>query len=405
MPQDRPAAQASQDSDPSVDLDLRYKFDSSDPALHQNPLPYFKSLLAGPPIFVTRRGIQWAVISRYHDAQAVLRDHKRFSSVNPGLPGTEDFDAFDGVPVMNFVDPPVHSRLRRVAAPSLAVRRMNQMEPHFRALCADIVSACEGRSEIDIVNDVGVELPVRIFAHLLDVPPPDYEIIRSLGMGGRDRTEEFVASRAAYVADLVERRRRQGAGQDLVSLAIAAHEIGEKIDSKELFGMVMVLVTGAIATTADLIGSAVYHLLLRPELLAQVRRDLSLVPAVVEETLRYDGPIHTVMRATTVDVEVGGTAIKARTPVYVVLGAANRDPAAFENPDLFDITRDSNDHLGFGEGVHFCVGAAPARVGAKVALQTILARYPRMRLAQGWQPFYCGTAFDRGLAQLTVRVD
>jgi cytochrome P450 len=388
-----------------IDLDLRFKYDSSDPALHRNPWPYFKALLATPPVFVTRRGLQWAVISRYHDAQAVLRDHKRFSSVNPGLPGTEDFDFFNGVPVMNFVDPPVHSRLRRVAAPSMAVRRMNEMEGRFRTICEDIVRECEERPEIDIVNDIGVELPVRVFGHLLDVPPSDYEIIRGLGMGGRERTEEFVAARAAYIAELVERRRREGAGQDLISLAIAAHEAGEKINSLELFGMAMVLVTGAIATTADLISSAIYHLLLRPELLAQVRGDPSLVPVVVEETLRYDGPIHTVMRATTEDVEVGGVPIKARTPVYVVLGAANRDPAAFKDPDVFDITREPNDHLGFGEGVHFCIGAAPARVQGKVALQTILRHYPHMRLVEGWQPRYRGTAFDRGLVDLPVRVD
>jgi len=406
MPQDTPNAKMAGNSAEGVDLDLRFKYDSADPALHQNPLPYFKSLLAGPPIFITRRGIKWAVVARYHDAQAVLRDHKRFSSVNPHLPGTEDFDFFNGVPVMNFVDPPVHSRLRRVAAPSLAVRRMNEMEPRFRALCESIADACGGRSEIDIVNDIGVELPVRVFAELLDVPSSDYDIIRSLGVGGRERTEEFVASRAAYVGDLVERRRRQGSGgQDLVSLAIAAHEASEKIDSKELFGMVMVLVTGAIATTADLISSAVYHLLLRPELLAQVRRDLSLVPPVVEETLRLDGPIHTVMRVTTTAVEVGGTPIAARTPVYVVLGAANLDPAAFKEPLIFDLTREPNDHLGFGEGVHFCIGAAPARVQAKVALQIILERYPRMRLADGWEPRYRGTAFDRGLDRLPVLVD
>jgi cytochrome P450 len=405
MAQDTSHSQSSRDSADTVDPDLKFKFYSSDPAIHQDPWPYFKSLLAGPPIFVERRGIQWAVVSRYHQAQAILRDHKRFSSVNPGLPGTEDFDFFNGIPVMNFVDPPVHGRLRRVAAPSLAVRRMNEMEPHFQALCEDILDRCERRSEIDIVGDVGVELPVRVFAHLLDVPSSDYEMIRSLGIGGTDRTEDFIASRAAYVTDLVERRRHQGAGNDLVGLAIAAHEAGEKIDSMELFGMVMVLVTGAIATTADLISSAVYHLLLRPELMARVRNDLSLVPAVVEETLRYDGPIHTIMRATTTEVEVGGTAIKARTPVYVVLGAANRDPAAFQNPEVFDITREPNDHLGFGEGVHFCIGAAPARVGAKVALQNLLQRYPRMRLADGWQPLYRGTAFDRGLVRLPVRVD
>ncbi|HKD67648.1 MAG TPA: cytochrome P450 [Candidatus Binataceae bacterium] len=398
------ATPSSTNSD-ELDPHLKYSYDSSDPALHQNPFPYFKSLLAAPPVSITRRGIQWAVISRYHEVQAALRDHRRFSSVNPGLPGTEDFDFFNGVPVMNFVDPPVHSRLRRVAAPSLAVRRMNEMEPRFRAIFADILHCCDERSEIDIVGDLGVELPVRVFGLLLDVPHADYEIIRSLGIGGSDRTEEFVASRAAYVADLVERRRHSGGGQDLIGLAIAAHDAGEKIDSRELFGMVMVLVTGAIATTADVISSAIYHLLLRPELLAQVRREPALVPAVVEETLRFDGPIHTIMRATTEDVEIGGMAIKARTPVYLVLGAANRDPAAFNDPDVFDITRDPNDHLGFGEGVHFCVGAAPARVQARIAIEMTLQRYPRMRLADGWRPSYRGTAFDRGLTHLPVRVD
>ena len=129
------------------------------------------------------------------------------------------------------------------------------------------------------------------------------------------------------------------------------------------------------------------------------------MPAVVEETLRFDGPIHTIMRATTEDVEIGGMAIKARTPVYLVLGAANRDPAAFNDPDVFDITRDPNDHLGFGEGVHFCVGAAPARVQARIAIEMTLQRYPRMRLADGWRPSYRGTAFDRGLTHLPVRVD
>jgi cytochrome P450 len=129
------------------------------------------------------------------------------------------------------------------------------------------------------------------------------------------------------------------------------------------------------------------------------------VPGLVEETLRFDGPIHTIMRTTTQDVEVGGVAIKARTPVYLVLGAANRDPAAFSDPDTFDITREPNDHLGFGEGVHFCIGAAPARVQAKLALEMILERYPRMRLVEGWRPSYRGTAFDRGLTRLPVRVD
>ncbi len=169
--------------------------------------------------------------------------------------------------------------------------------------------------------------------------------------------------------------------------------------------MVMVLVTGGIGTTSDLISGAIYQMLRRPALYEPIKRDRSLVSLLLEETLRYDGPIHTLFRVTTRDVEVGGLHIPARTPVCVVNGAADRDPRKFPNPDQFDLTRDLNDQIGFGEGIHFCVGAAPARVEARVAIERILERFPRMRLAQGWTPTYSGNAFGRGLATLPVRLD
>jgi cytochrome P450 len=130
-----------------------------------------------------------------------------------------------------------------------------------------------------------------------------------------------------------------------------------------------------------------------------------LAPDLVEENLRYDGPVQTLFRVTTEDVEVGSTSIPARTPVYVVTGAANRDPEVFKNPDGFDITRNPNDHLGLGEGVHYCIGAAPARLQGKVAIQMMLERWPRLRIAEGWRPQYTVQAFGRGLASLPLRVD
>ena len=350
--------------------------------------------------------MQWAIVSRYHECVQVLRDFKRFSSVNPNLPGTEDFDAFRGVPVMTFVDPPIHTRLRRVAAPSLAVRRMNDMEPQFRAICGRILDRWAGRSEADAVNELAVDLPVGIFGHLLDIPQKDQEIVRSVGAPGKTLyTEDYLASRHAYITDLIARRRAQSGGQDLISLAIAAHEAGEKINELELFGMVMVLVTGGISTTADSISGAIYQMVSRPELLERIRRNPSLVPDLVEENLRYDSPVQTLFRVTTEDVEVAGMPIKARTPVYVVTGAANRDPAVFKDPDTFDITRDPNDHLGLGEGIHFCIGAAPARVQGKVAVQMLLERFPRLRIAEGWKPRYAVQAFGRGLVDLPLRLD
>jgi pimeloyl-[acyl-carrier protein] synthase len=388
-----------------VDPDLKFKYDSSDPGVGANLVPYYKSLLAAAPIIVERRGIPWGIVSRYRDCVDVLRDHKRFSSVNPNLPGTEDFDAFRGVPVMTFVDPPVHTRLRRVAAPSLAVRRIYDMEPQLRAICASILDSWKGRSEVDIVSALAVELPIRVFGYLLDIPEQDYDVVRSVGAPAKTLySEDYLASRHAYITELIARRRAQSGGQDLISLAIAAHEAGEKINDLELFGMVMVLVTGGISTTADSISGAIYQMLSRRELLERLRKNPALAPGLVEENLRFDSPVQTLFRVTTQDVVVAGTPMRAGTPVYVVTGAANRDPAVFKDPDTFDITRDPNDHLGLGEGIHFCIGAAPARLQGKVAVQMILERFARLEIADGWRPQYNVQAFGRGLASLPLRL-
>jgi len=403
--------ESSAPADPAIDLDLRFKFDFSDPAVRADPFPYYRALLATPPI-IAQRQIPWAIVSRFDDVVKVLRDHQGYSSVNPLLPGTEVYDAFQGVPVMTFVDEPVHARLRRVAAPSLAVRRMENMAPQFLELVDEILDEhWEGKREIDAVRFLSQEVPTRVFGHLLGIPKSDNETIRIIGIGRANDGEfyfydpKFMQSRADFIRDLVRLRKGQTGGQDLISLAIAAHETSEKIDDLELFGMVMVLVTGGIGTTSDLISGAIYQMLRRPALYEAIKRDRSLVSLLLEETLRYDGPIHTLFRVTTRDVEVGGLHIPARTPVCVVNGAADRDPRKFPNPDQFDLTRDLNDQIGFGEGIHFCVGAAPARVEARVAIERILERFPRMRLAEGWTPAYSGNAFGRGLANLPVLLD
>jgi cytochrome P450 len=395
---------------PAADFnsDLRLKYDPSDPAVRDDPFPYYRALVAAPPLLGERRGVPWAVVSRYRDAVEVLRDHRRFSSVNPQLPGTEDFDVFNGIPAMAFSDPPLHSRLRRVVAPALAVRRMNELEPQFREICDAMLRAWDGSREVDVKLHLATKFPVRVLGYLLDIPQSDYGVIRSLAAGtesGDFVSEQFAGSRDAYIRELIERRRRQGGGEDLISMTLAAHEAGDRIDSLELFGTVSMLVVAGIGTTADLISGCIYQLTSRPELLGRVRQAPALVPAALEETLRYDGPVHCVLRVTTEDVDVGGTLIKARTPVYVVLGAANRDPAAFDEPDRFDIMRAPNDHLGLGEGIHFCVGAAPARVQAKVAVQMLLERFPHLRLPDGWMPRYTGGAFGRGVAELPIRLD
>jgi cytochrome P450 len=393
----------------AVDPDLRYKFDFSLPAVYSDPFPYYRALLETGPI-MTQREIPWAVVSRYDDVVVVLRDHRGYSSVNPLLPGTEVYDAFHEIPVMTFSDEPDHARLRRVAAPSLAVRRMEGMAPAFLALVDEIFDEYwERKREVDAVCYLAQEMPIRAFGHLLAIPKSENETLRALGVGKPKADTkftfydpQFMQSRAEFIQKLVQMRKRESGGQDLISLAIAAHEKDEKINDLELFGMVMVLVTGGIGTTADLISGSIYQMLRRPELYEEIRDDHTLVVPLLEETLRYDGPIHTLFRVTTREVEVSGLRIPARTPVCVVNGAADRDPRKFPNPEEFDIRRDNEDHLGFGEGIHFCVGAAPARVEARVALQRILERFPRMRIAEGWTPRYNGNAFGRGLSTLPL---
>ncbi len=153
------------------------------PRLRADPFPYYRALLATPPI-IAQRQIPWAIVSRYDDVVKVLRDHQGYSSVNPLLPGTEVYDAFQGVPVMTFVDEPVHARLRRVAAPSLAVRRMENMAPAFLGLVDDILDEhWEGKREIDAVRFLSQEVPTRVFGHLLGIPKSDNETIRIIGIG------------------------------------------------------------------------------------------------------------------------------------------------------------------------------------------------------------------------------
>ena len=262
-PDSPPAPETNSASVADFNSDLRLKYDPSDPAVRDDPFPCYKALLAAPPLLVERRGIPWAVISRYRDAVEVLRDHRRFSSVNPQLPGTEDFDVFNGIPAMAFSDPPLHSRLRRVVAPALAVRRMNDLEPQFRRICDALMRAWEGPREVDLKQHLATEFPVRVLGYLLDIPQSDYGVIRSLAAGtesGDFISEQFAGSRDAYIRELIERRRRQSGGEDLISMALAAHEAGDKIDSLELFGTVSMLVVAGIGTTADLISGCVFQL-------------------------------------------------------------------------------------------------------------------------------------------------
>jgi len=404
-----------QQSAAGVDLSLRLKFDPGDAKFHNNPVPYYKALLAGPPV-QRQIGTLTTIVARYDDLLTVIRDDKRFSIENPVVAGTERFNVFWDTPTLAHRDPPVHTRLRRMVAPSFAPRKIDEMEPAVRAMVGRLLDSVAGQGEFDVVKVLGAQLPMMVFGHMLNVPEQDFSAIRKL----EDVTHQIGALKPgapipadflnsveelrAFFYDYIE-RRRANPGTDLLSAIIAAHDEKGSLNRQELLGMVWVLLLGGLSTTADMISYILYDLLTHPDQLELVRRDPALIPGAVEESLRYDPPVHTHIRFATNDTELAGVRIPAGTPVYVVLGAGNYDPAKFKDPESFDIRRHPNDHLSFGEGIHFCIGAAPARLQGRGILGEMLRRFPRLRLAPDFVPRYAGSVFSRGLRELRLRVD
>jgi cytochrome P450 len=398
-----------------VDLALRLKFDPGDPAFHNNPLPYYRALLAGPPV-QREIGTLTTIVARYDDLITVIRDDKRFSIENPVVAGTERFNVFWDTPTLAHRDPPVHTRLRRMVAPSFAPRKIDEMEPAVRAMVGRLLDSVAGQPEFDTATVLGDQLPMMVFGHMLNVPEKDFSAIRKLedvthAIGalkpGKPIPAEFTKSLddlRAFFFDYIE-KRRANVGNDLLSAIVTAHDEKGSLNRQELLGMVWVLLLGGLSTTADMISYIIHDLLTHPDQLELVRREPQLIPGAVEESLRYDPPVHTHIRFATNDTELAGVGIPGGTPVYVVLGAGNHDPRKFKDPEAFDIRRDPNDHLSFGEGIHFCIGAAPARLQGRVVLSEMLRRFPRLRLAEDFAPRFSGSVFSRGLKELRVRVD
>ncbi len=209
----------------------------------------------------------------------------------------------------------------------------------------------------------------------------------------------------AYFSAQIEKRRTTP-GPDLVSALVAAHTESDALSADELMAFVILLLLAGNETTTNLIGNGTLALGRNPEQMKMLQRDGSLLPRAIEEMLRYDGPVQSTARFTKSDVELNGTFFPAGFPIFVILAAANRDPAQFPDPDRFDITRDPNDHLAFGEGIHFCIGSPLARLEAQVVFSSMLERFPKLRLRDpGAKLQYKGSYFLRGLAALPMAID
>ena len=294
---------------------------------------------------------------------------------------------------MLVVDPPDHTRLRRLVSAAFSVRRIESLRPHVQAIVNQLLDALEAegpQARVDLVRGYSFPLPYTVICELLGVPedrrqPLGHGLTTLLTPTSDD--DEYALAKAAsddvvaMLEDLVDAKQREP-GDDLVSALIAARDGEERLNQQELLSTIFQLIVAGHDTTSSLIGNSVVALLRNPEQLASLRTNADLWPAAIEELMRFDAPVpHATFRYAAEQFALGGLTIPAGGQVIICLASANRDPAKYSEPDQLDLGRDEERHLAFGHGIHFCLGAALARMEGQIALSSLFARFPDMKLA------------------------
>ncbi|HEV3096664.1 MAG TPA: cytochrome P450 [Candidatus Dormibacteraeota bacterium] len=370
-----------------------------DPAVLADPYPLYHRLRAEDPVHWDPFLHAWVVTS-YADVVTVFQ---RFSADRSYTPeqlqalGMAALSPIARVMVqqMLFMDPPAHTRIRGLAAKAFTPRRVEQLRTHIQEIVDDLLDAVEAKGSLEVIADLAYPLPAIVTAELLGVPPTDRDQLKAwsedfaemLGnfQHNPDRFTRVLRSleeMLAYFRDAV-RREREHPGDGLIHALTTAEIDGDRFTDDEVVANTIVTMVGGQETTTNLIGNGMLALLRHPDQLDRLRADLTLIPSAVEELLRYESPSQHTARLAPHDVELGGKLIRTRQAVIAVMGAANRDPARFPDPDRLDIGRADNRHLAFGWASHFCFGAPLARIEGQVAFEKLIARFPHLRPAPG----------------------
>jgi len=288
-------------------------------------------------------------------------------------------------------DPPDHTRLRRLIQPAFHPRILEGLRPRVEEICAGLLDRAAKRSEIEFVQDFAFQLPIAVIAEMLGIPRGMREqfkdwstrVVEFMGkpnpsLAAMRRSQVALLELRAYFAEVFEERRRQP-GDDVISLLVTARDEGDKLTEEELLSTCVTLLIGGHETTTALLSSAAWHLGVDLELRDRLASDLSLLKGAVEEFLRLEPPFHRILRVAEEDAERCGARLRSGQSVVLLLGAANRDPTQFPDPDRFDAGRSPNRHLAFGHGMHHCLGAGLARLEAPEALRQLLERFPEFR--------------------------
>jgi cytochrome P450 len=296
---------------------------------------------------------------------------------------------------MLFLDPPQHNRIRGLAAVAFTPRRVEQLRSRIQEITEELIDRVEGQGEMEIMETLANPLPAIVTAGLLGVPARDHNRLKNWSQDfaevlgnfqhNPDRASRVLSSleeMTAYFRDAVRREVGEPT-EGLVNALTTAEVDGDRLTEEEVIANVIVTMVGGQETTTNLIGNGLLTLLRHPEELERLRADPSLIPSAVEELLRYESPSQHTARLAPNDIEVGGQVIRERQAVIAVMGAANRDPERFSDPDRLDLAREDNRHLAFGWASHFCFGAPLARIEGQIAFATMLRRLPSLRLQPG----------------------
>jgi cytochrome P450 len=307
-------------------------------------------------------------------------------------------------------DPPDHTRLRTVVAKAFTARRVDALRPRVQEIVDELLDAVAAEGQADLVQSLAFPLPIAVVCELLGVPFSDLPKFRDWSLGlamppadhvTLARADAKRAEMTAYFSQIIRQKRKEP-GEDLLSVLCAANE-GDMLSDDELVGMALMLFLSGHETTLCFLANAIVALLTHPDQLAALRANPEGLPGAVDELLRYDGPVvRGVARFTTEDVAIAGTVIPKGEMVVVAIGAANRDPARYGRPEVLDLTRSQNAHVGFGHGIHYCLGAALARLEVTTALETLLRRFPDLALAGAPKDLPRRPGILRGLSSLPV---
>ena len=362
------------------------------PEVQANPYPYYTALRRDNPVAWLEPLQCWA-ISRYDDVDFALRNPQIFSSANWLGQSIGDLNPAPEVPWMIETDPPDHSRLRKLVSKGFTPRMVSRLEQRIRAIASELLTAARGRPDTDFVRDFSGAFPVIVIAEMLGVEPTrriDFKrwsdnIVRGTGRPASEAERAEVratnAEMRAYFHQAIADRRKTPR-EDLLTALVQAEEERQTLTADEVLAMALLVLLAGNETTMNLLSNTVLALLAHPAQMARVRGDRALIPKLIEEMLRYDSPVQIVFRRTTQAVELSGKVVPANGVVFILIGSANRDERKFPDPDRFDIDRDASEHLAFGFGTHFCLGAQLARLEAKVGLEELFAACPPFAVDQ-----------------------